>query len=184
MTPYIRTFSGHRFDVKPTPDQVYLEDIAVALSRLPRFMGHSTFPYSVAAHCLYVCALSPPRLKLQALFHDASEAYIGDMPSPFKALMPDYKKVEEDIMVAVAERFGFTLPIDPLVKSADQYALYKERMELFSLSSQKDAECIPAVPAPATIEWDFQFVSGLHPDHLAARFIARARFLVTHMYES
>ena len=52
-----------------------------------------------------------PDLKLAGLLHDASEAYIGDMPSPFKKLMPDYKKLEDNLMKVIAQKFGFEYPL-------------------------------------------------------------------------
>jgi len=175
---YIRTHSGRKFFTTPTPDQVDLEDIATALSRVPRFGGHSFQKYSVAAHSLHVSFLVPKHLQLQALFHDASEAYISDIPSPFKALMPDYKKIEDGIMRAVAGKFGFDWPKDPIVKTADSAALYMERDGLFILAQWLDNEVIPYVKPPVDLRWDFNRWSVMQPEDLACQFYSRANHLL------
>ena len=181
---YIRTFSGTKFDTTPTADQVNLEDIAVALSRAPRFGGHTFWPYSVAAHSIYVSLLVPKRHRLQALFHDASEAYISDIPSPFKASMPDYKIIEFGIMEAVAERFDFNWPPDPIVKQADAAALYQEWKNLFKPYQGADDGIIPFVAPPCQVNWDFREWGTKTSNELACEFIFQANHLLHHSNES
>jgi hypothetical protein len=175
---YIRTYTGRKFFTTPTASQVDLDDIAVALSRAPRFGGHSYMQYSVAAHCIHVSHMVPAQLKLQALFHDASEAYIGDIPSPFKAIMPDYKQVERGIMDAVAKKFRFAWPIDPIVRQADSAALYQERRWLFRTPVGEDDLVIPQIKPPRSISWGFFEWSNLTSVELVDRFINRANELL------
>lgn len=115
------TFSGKSFDPEdPQPDQIDLLDIAVALSRISRFVGHTVFPYSVAQHSMLVAQLSSretqvahdiKRRKLLALLHDADEAYTSDIPSPVKQLLkPTISNVEDKIMHAVYLHFGVAPP--------------------------------------------------------------------------
>lgn len=123
----IRTYTGKVFDITVLdPDSICIEDIAHALSNTARFGGHLDKMYSVAQHSIYVALLCSPENRLAALLHDASEAYIGDMPSPFKKLMPDYKAIEDRIMKVIALKFGFEYPLPKEIKIADKVALEHE----------------------------------------------------------
>jgi len=100
----IHTFSGIAFDLlDPKPGMILVDDIVHSLSLINRFNGAAKFPYSVAQHSLYVAGLLPPELKLHGLLHDAPEAYVGDMVSPLKKIMTEYKEVEAGIARVVAE---------------------------------------------------------------------------------
>lgn len=117
----IRTFTGKVFDITILdPETICIEDIAHALAHTARFGGHLDKLYSVAQHSCHVAAHVSKENKLAALLHDASEAYIGDMPSPFKKLMPDYQKIEDRIMSAIALKFGFEYPLPKEVKAVDR----------------------------------------------------------------
>jgi len=126
----ITTYTGRTIDVRnPDPEQIYIHDIAVGLANQCRFAGHVTKWISVARHSLNVCELvQDPNLKLAALLHDASEAYLLDMPSPIKALLPHYKALEENMMRVIAKKYGFEYPLHPLVKMADRNALEAEEL--------------------------------------------------------
>jgi hypothetical protein len=99
IAPWAQTVSGGAVDLlAPQPEQIYLSDIAISLSRIPRFNGHTTDRvWSVAEHSLLVADLvsatapdAPPALLLAALLHDAHEAYLGDRISPVKAAIRAY----------------------------------------------------------------------------------------------
>ena len=127
----IHTFSGIAFDLlNPKPEMILIEDIVHSLSLINRFNGAAKFPYSVAQHSLYVAGLLPPELKLQGLLHDAPEAYVGDMVSPLKKIMTEYKEVEAGIAGVVAEVFGLSRPAPPEVKKADLAVLSAEREQV------------------------------------------------------
>lgn len=116
--PYISTRTGRRFPfLNPTAEDIDPLDIATGLAHTARFGGQTRVFYSVAQHCLALAEMvDHPVAKLYALLHDAAEAYIGDMPTPIKATMPQFREAEEAIMWAVWEWAGFTL--------SDKGALY------------------------------------------------------------
>jgi hypothetical protein len=124
----IRTVSGIYINVfKPTMDMICIEDIAHALSYQCRFGGHLPRFYSVAQHSLNCCYLiDDNKLKLAALLHDASEAYLLDIPSPIKQGLSNYKEIEDRLMNLIAEKFGFEYPLHPEVKKVDAIMLQKE----------------------------------------------------------
>jgi hypothetical protein len=124
----IRTNSGIFMNVFETTDEmINIEDIAHALASLPRFGGHTDKQYSVAQHSV-MCYTFAKTLedKKAALMHDASEAYLLDIPTPIKAKLPDYKGVEEKLMVAIAAKYGFEFPLSDNVHKIDREMLLLE----------------------------------------------------------
>ena len=142
----IRTFTGLYIDVfNPTPDMICIEDIAHGLSNVCRFAGQIPEFYSVAQHSVVVHNYVNKEHRLQALLHDASEAYLGDMPSPIKRKFSEYKKVEENLMKVIAEKFGFDHELHPSVKEADKKVLEQE-WEYFVKGSKEDPIWIWEIP--------------------------------------
>ena len=140
-----RMLSGRRLDLlDPSPLDVEIEDIAHGLARVARWNGQTTGPhvFSVAQHCLLVediaARLKPglaTRWRLAVLLHDAPEYVIGDMISPFKAVIGgDYKAVEARLMAAIHIRFGLPAAapaeIAVLTKKADHIAAFLEATQL------------------------------------------------------
>lgn len=120
----IRTHSGIYMNVfEPTLDMICIEDIAHALSNQCRFGGHLPNFYSVAQHSILCSMGVDQKYKLQALMHDASEAYILDFPTPIKKNIPQYKEIEDKLMVLIAEKFGFNYPFDKEIKMIDNKML-------------------------------------------------------------
>lgn len=81
--------SGETFWPTIPAGPVLVSDIAAALSKICRFTGHTSAFYSVAQHSCYVarlvkCKVYCPKAALQALVHDASEAYLADIARPVK----------------------------------------------------------------------------------------------------
>ena len=147
-----RMLSGRRLDLlDPSPLDVEIEDIAHGLSRVARWNGQTSGAnsFSVAEHSLLVEQLlrlaSPkiaPRWQLAALLHDAPEYVIGDLISPFKAMVGgDYKALENRLLAAVHLRFG--LPVDvpqttaKAIKRADQAAAWFEATQLAGFSTEE-----------------------------------------------
>ena len=137
--------SGRRLDLlDPSPLDVEIDDIAHGLARVARWNGQTkgAHIFSVAQHTLLVEAVArarTPRLerahRLAILLHDAPEYVIGDMISPFKAVIGDsYKAVEQRLLAAIHLRFGLppVLPedIERVVKAADLGAAYFEATRL------------------------------------------------------
>lgn len=129
LSPWIETHSGRKFEfLSPTPDMVDIDDIAHSLSRQCRFSGHTSKFYSVAEHSINVSLLSTN--KLEGLLHDASEAYLLDIPSPIKQYLTNYKEIEHKVMCAIADKFGFWYPLPPDIKDADHAQLKTEAKHL------------------------------------------------------
>lgn len=123
----IRTYTGKFIDVfNLSLDDICIEDIAHALSNECRWGGHCKEFYSVAQHSMFVVKCVSDKNKLAALLHDGSEAYLRDIPKPIKLRLPDYCKLEEEVMQKIATKFGFSYPLDEEVKKVDQYALGQE----------------------------------------------------------
>lgn len=114
----------------PTPAIIDPSDIAHALSNLCRYTGHTKSFYSVAHHTLLVASLVPASLRPQAILHDAAEAYLGDMSTPLKALLPDYRVLESRFQRAIGKRFGVSMAANKFVKRADLLALWAESYRL------------------------------------------------------
>lgn len=128
--PWLGTASGNVIDLlDPDPSQFTIEDIATGLSNIARFNGQTNQWYSVAEHSIHVSELLPKHLKLQGLLHDATEAYLCDVPSPLKSLLGEaYKAIERRLAGAI----GLTLGVDLInlhesTKRADLTMLFSER---------------------------------------------------------
>ena len=147
-----RMLSGRRLDLlDPSPLDVEIADIAHGLARVARWNGqtHGLNIFSVAQHTLLVEAVlrkqvpsADHSLRLAALLHDAPEYVIGDMISPFKAVIGGaYKVIEHRLLAAIHIRFG--LPqvlaeaITKQIKAADMGAAY---LEATRLAGFKEAE--------------------------------------------
>jgi 5'-deoxynucleotidase YfbR-like HD superfamily hydrolase len=132
----IETYSGQMFDIlDPQPETIVIEDIAHALSQNCRFTGHTKYVYTVGQHSLLASYLVPDEYRLEALMHDASEAYVADLSRPLKHFTPVgpvYFPIEENIMQAIACKFKFNWPMSEAVKRADNLMLYAEKAALLS----------------------------------------------------
>lgn len=131
--PYIQTHTGTRFHpVDPRHEDIHIEDIAHALGNICRFTGHTRSFYSVAQHSVLVSHSVPLEYALEALLHDASEAYLADIAKPVKSLyaLRDYEKLENLVMLAISQKFGFEYPFHPIIKEADGRMLFTEKRDL------------------------------------------------------
>ena len=144
--PYLQTVSGRRVNpFDPDPGQLDPDDIARALANVCRFGGHARAFYSVAQHSVIVSELVEQRGgdtedAFAALMHDATEAYLGDMPHPIKHRSPlgaAFKAAEEHLERAINERFR--------IKPLDRALLATER-RIFS-----------------TISWEWPELDGVAP---------------------
>ena len=127
----ITTVNGNWCDIlKPEEYQYDIEEIATALSNLCRYTGHVNRFYSVAEHSVLVSRIVPDNLALTGLLHDSSEAFLGDVSSPLKKLLPEYKKIEENVEKAIANHFGIKFPYPPEIKEADKRMYWQERQSI------------------------------------------------------
>lgn len=127
----IQTFTGGQFHLlEPRAEEIYIEDIAHALSMQCRFTGHTRFHYSVAQHSYLASLMVPAQFQLEALLHDAAEAYICDMSRPlkhFSEMGKYYLEIEERINKVIREKFCLPSKMSPQVKEADNALLYVEK---------------------------------------------------------
>lgn len=169
MAGWIRTYSGKRFNVfEPRTEDVDIVDIAHALSFTCRFSGHTTQFYSVAEHCLNMCALLPDDLKIYGLLHDAAEAYLTDVPTPIKKQMPDIHILESKVMQVVAVKFKLQYQyfLCREIKDMDWALCVAEAKQFLSegikgwtaVLPQKDIRRLPFPPmAMSSVEEQFLF---------------------------
>lgn len=150
-----RMLSGRRLNLlDPSPLDIEIEDIAHGLARVARWNGQTLGPhiFSVAQHSLLVeqiaLALNPQagvKTRLAVLLHDAAEYVIGDMISPFKAMIGDaYHETEARILDAVMRRFGLPAPMNrltaDLAKKADRAAAFHEATRLAGFAPDEARE--------------------------------------------
>lgn len=131
---WCQTYSGRMsWPMDPRPGDFHVYDIAHALATTNRFGGHARRPYSIAQHSLFVSRIVPPELALVGLLHDAAEAFCGDMTSPLKRSMPEFREAEKRIARAIGEQLGLGIQLVSLpaeVKHADLAALATEARDL------------------------------------------------------
>ncbi|MCT7662642.1 HD family hydrolase [Shinella kummerowiae] len=179
-----RMLSGRRLDLlNPSPLDIELSDIAHGLARVARWNGQTNgdHAFSVAQHSLVVETIFRQQNRcdadecLIALLHDAPEYVIGDMISPFKAVVGGgYKTVEKRLEAAVHLRFGLpsTTPatLKAKIKKADQVAAFFEATELAGFSH---AEAVKFFGAPRGITLDMLDVAPLPAIEAQRRFVER-----------
>jgi hypothetical protein len=151
----IMTHSGRYFffEAPEKSGSICIEDIAHALSNLCRYNGMSKKFYSVAQHSVHVAAyVKSEALRVGAslsqanalgrwgLMHDDSEAYLGDMTSPLKRLLPEYQRIESNVMRAICKHFDLPLRQPALVKRADLALLAAERRDIMPKSYVLDED--------------------------------------------
>lgn len=179
-----RMLSGRRLDLgDPSPFDIEIEDIAHGLARVARWNGqtNSKFAFSVAQHSIIVEKIArclkpdlPLRWQLAALLHDAPEYVIGDMISPFKAMLgSQYKEIESRLEKAVHLRFSLPpeLPktVARLIKRADRMCAWFEAGQIAGFSPEEARKYF--LNPPADLDIRIQPVSALEAqDQFLARF--------------
>jgi uncharacterized protein len=166
-----RMLSGRRLDLlNPSPLDIEIEDIAHGLARVARWNGQTAGPHtlSVAQHSLLVEAIAlrlDPAVtgasRLAILLHDAPEYVLGDVISPFKAVLGDaYKAVEKRLLAAIHLRFGLpaetSAALDRLTKRADRIAAFLEATRLAGFSHEEAQKYFGRPePMPHTLVQEF-----------------------------
>lgn len=180
---YLELSSGRKFFINTT-EHFEAEEIAHALSLQCRYGGHSRRFYSVAQHTLLVAEimrhfdLGDP---FEGLHHDDTEHLLIDMPSPVKALLPEYKRLEKSLDARLRKFWGLPETITEGCKRADYIALYVEAAVL--IPSGGDGECWPN---PDNVKADAKkfrdgYYGTYNPAHvLFSASAAKAAWMVEH----
>lgn len=130
--------SGGKFDLlEPRVEDVKIEDIAFGLSNLNRYTGQCR--YTVAEHSVLCSRAVPQEFALEALLHDAHEAYVGDVGRPQQRAMKEimgatwspFMRLSERVERVVRAAFGLPLEMSPEVKQVDNRIVYNERAAFF-----------------------------------------------------
>jgi hypothetical protein len=170
MSHWIQTYTGHRVNVfDPKLDSIRLIDIAQGLSHTCRFSGQIPWHYSVGQHSLIMSTLVPPVFALEALMHDAAEAYLGDVPKPIKAGLPDYRRVSEIMEGAIAQKFRLAYPWPEAVHVADRRMVLTEAAAFGRDTTGWGVDGVP---------YEGMVISPMRPDTVCEAFMARAMELI------
>lgn len=129
----MQTYSGRMFDFYAvSPDMICITDIAHALSMCCRYNGHCNDFYSVAEHCVLGAKyIEDKELAKWFLLHDASEAYVSDVPLPIKQHMNEFIEAEDAIIASVMSKYGLPTRMPDEVKLIDRCMAYIEMPQLF-----------------------------------------------------
>jgi 5'-deoxynucleotidase YfbR-like HD superfamily hydrolase len=200
---YIITRTGQQFDFDAfTSDDIRIEDVAAALSKLCRFTGHTTKFYSVAEHSLLVAQLvglngGSIRDQLWGLLHDAPEAYVGDMSTPLKAYLqtefecqPEtvgveaYQELHDLIQVSLCHKLGLPETMPPVVARAD-FAAYTMEFDYLFPRTANVVEVSKQNRTPNVYAEEFvlptipvrQLLTCWHPAYAETRFLDKYREL-------
>jgi hypothetical protein len=139
MNNWILTQKGHAFSFDDVEYNIYdIDDIAHSLAMTCRYGGMSRWHYSVAQHSVLIAReiwyqTYDPSAALDGLMHDAEEAYMGDMKTPLKNLMPDFRAMSDRVDSAIRKTFahyGVPATIQPLTKEYDTRILLDEKRAL------------------------------------------------------
>lgn len=134
---WIQTYTGRAFHYADfRPSDICIEDIAHALSMECRYGGHTAWHYSVAQHSVHIYDVlssigQDPMTRKQGLLHDAPEAYIKDIPRPFKAFLGNgYSVINDSIWQCICMRYGIGIDLPPIIKEVDLRLALDEKTEL------------------------------------------------------
>ncbi len=176
MVCKVHTNAGILDVLNPDPERIRIEDIAQSLAFLCRFNGHVKFHYSVAQHSLLVadlvCARHGPALALTALMHDAPEAYLGDLISPLKAVLPEFGRMEDILARAMAAKYGLAFPEPAEVKAADLAILAAERDQVIAPTDRTAWRELPP-PPPGLV------IGPQAPETVRSLFLKRFKLLAS-----
>lgn len=140
----ICTISGKKFNVfEPHESMIDIEDIAHSLALQCRFTGHTKWHYSVARHSIKASFIVSDHLKLAALLHDASEAYLCDLARPVKHtdFAREYREIEAKVSAVIAKKFGLNTDAfeHQEIKHADNVLLATEIRDVTNFESKHRA---------------------------------------------
>ncbi len=131
----IYTFSGIEMDVfNPGIEDIRIEDIANGLAMECRYAGQCKEFYSVAEHSVLL-SLQGQTLEEQKilLLHDATEAYLSDVPRGLKmtTMYDEYREVEENLYEVIMIYFDLPRVFPQHLKDLDNRITLNEFDVLF-----------------------------------------------------
>lgn len=170
--------SGNYFDCfSPETSKITDEDIAYGLGFQTRFRGQTVEQanqrrcmYVIADHSLRVAALVSPRQRLAALMHEAGEVIWGDMATPQKRMLRDFKEAEMITCRAVWRLYGISDIDEEEIKRADLTMLATERRDLMPATTEIWEQIANVDPLP-------DVVVPLDPHEAAKRFLSELQQL-------
>lgn len=144
---YINVHGGEVYRYGENND-VRIESVSYQLSRLPRFVGATRFPYWIGQHCVNVVHLlnhmgCGVHTQKAGLLHDAHEYIMGDMPTPFERWFCDrfangenvIEQAKQAVDADILPTLGVPYPFDERtardVKHADITAFLAESHVVF-----------------------------------------------------
>ena len=174
--PYIRMHSGRIVHLNdPRPESYYIPDVAYHMAGINRYTGGSRFTngqHSIVAaemaRRFYPGGLLPQRMAI----HDTAEHVLGDVSSPLKSMLPEYKELEARWDLAAETRFGVTFVGDPLVKEVDDRMWLTERLVVYPMLKQTDDYLGPLEPFPLSHEELMEWFAPWHPDEVEFEMLA------------
>lgn len=187
------TPTGRMIDpANPRVSDICIQDIAFALAKEERFDGNTYVPYSVAQHSCHVADLLASdyfqcsyRLVRAGLLHDAPEAYLGDIVSPIKRLLPDYQRLEFLWTEVIFAAFGVDADLChcAAVKRADNTIFLCEAVCLTPDASKYGVDRAEADATLDAVHKVYKGIEGvtiprvLSRSHAASHFIRTAELL-------
>ena len=156
------TYTGQQFDpMQMQEENIFIEDIAHALSLMCRGGGHIRTFYSVAQHSLNCTKEAKAqgyskRVQLACLLHDASEAYIADIIRPVKAHLSNYLKIEDQIMACIWKQFDLadlSLEEQKAWKKMDDLLLEQELKHLMPGEENRFIPVLASIPDLRQRNW-------------------------------
>ncbi|MEK0337335.1 MAG: hypothetical protein QQN41_07870 [Nitrosopumilus sp.] len=143
-----QTYSGKLLDLNnPKIEDINIRDIAHSLSMICRFNGCVDKFYSVAEHSVKAYLLVKQENKLEALLHDAVEAYIGDVTRPLKSLLPEYRAIELKWSKVISQKFGIPIKKSLEIKRIDGILQVTEFLKMMIRPDNLDS-----IPTPVSFE--------------------------------
>lgn len=154
VAPRIHIFGANYLNyLVPDPDSFTIEDIARGLAKECRYNGHCYGFYSVAIHSVKCSFHVPRELALQALMHDASEAFVKDIPYNLKRMLgAAYDDIEDRVWRVIAAKYGLPAELDPRVKVADDEALATEKRDLKPDCTENWGRTLSVEPWPESVK--------------------------------
>lgn len=173
---FVVTASGAKFFInEQNVTDIPIRDVAHAISMNVRFNGHINKFYSVGEHCLNVSRLVPEKYALWGLVHDVTEAFVPDIPRPFKSLLNGFKEYEDKIGKAYADALELEWPMPKEVHEVDKHIVAVEAQQLFDVPPEwtkaYDTEWIDSLARENA--WPLYEYLGGKPEEIEEEWIER-----------